>query len=177
MIRVTIGEHCRDLMNMLEISDSQVETTINNRHRGLIDNGATRIAAVHWFSDESIVLVESVVKDRDIDGNMVKFKMVEASLVIEIAPTLPMGAVSKEMRMEPILEVVAKSFGHPVTCHPSHLPVPLYTGPWDGQTISAGIGTLKGWHHVCGSFSPRNQTAELVWMFDMDRYRRWFRGE
>jgi len=177
MIDVVISRQCQEIMDLLEINRDMVVTTVNDRHRGLVDPGLTRIAAVHWFSDAQIVFADTVVTKRDIDkaSNRVYFREVTAHIVLDLRPELPAGSINRAMRMEEILEIIAASFGQPVTCHPQKEPVTLYSGPWDGKTINVKVNrgvTIA----VCGSFSPDNDSANLVWAFNLERYRDWFVG-
>lgn len=177
MIEVVISPQCQEIMNLLEINRDMVVTTINDRHRGLVAPGLTRIAAVHWFSDTQIVFADTVVTNREINkaDNRVRFRKVKAHVVLDIRPDLPAGNINREMRMEEILELIAASFGQPVTCHPQHKPSTLYSGPWDGQTINVKIQG-KATIGVCGSFSPEKHSCNLVWALNLERYRNWFVG-
>lgn len=177
MIEVVISTQCQEIMDLLEIDRDMVVTTINERHSGLVDPGLTRIAAVHWFSDTQIIFADTVVTNREIDkaNNRVYFREVTAHVVLDLHPELPTGSIKREMRMEEILEVVAASFGQPVTCHPRNTPATLYSGPWDGKTIDVkveGEATIG----VCGSFLPEKDSCNLVWAFNLERYRKWFVG-
>ena len=177
MIDVVISPQCREIMAMLEIGHEMVVTAINDRDRGLLDDGFTRIAAVHWFSDDQIVFVDSVVTKSEFDNDQhrVRFEEVTAHVVLDLSARLPAGLLDRSMTMEQILSVIAESFGEPVTCHPDREPATLYSGPWDGKTIDVRIET-PGTIGVCGSFMPDNGTCELVWAFNLERYRDWFVG-
>jgi hypothetical protein len=135
-----------------------------------------RIAAVHWFTEERIVFAETVVtkKRHDRRKNIMKFREVEVMVAIELKPDLPAGPISRNMNMERILEVIAESFGLPVTTHPAGTASTLYSGPWDGQTIATGILAPKGDMLVTGTFSPDCNRCHLVWAFDLEKYREWF---
>ena len=177
MIEVIISPPCQEIMDLLEINRAMVVTTVNERHRGLLDPGLTRISAVHWFSDTQIVFADTVITNRDIENskNRVRIREVTAHIVLDLQPDLPGGSIDREMRMEEILDVIAASFGEPVTCHPEHEPATLYSGPWDSKTISVkvdGEATIG----VCGSFSQEDASCNLVWAFNLERYREWFVG-
>jgi hypothetical protein len=141
MIEVVISPQCQEIMDLLEINRDMVVTTINDRHRGLVDPGLTRIAAVHWFSETQIVFADTVVTSRDIDkaSNQVHFREVTAHVVLDLRPELPAGRIEPGMRMEEILEVLAASFGQPVTCHAQDERATLYSGRWDGKTIDVKL--------------------------------------
>ena len=177
MIEVYIFPPCQEIMDLLEIKRAMVETTINDRHRGLVDPGLTRISAVHWFSDTQIVFADTVITNRDIDNfnNRVYLREVTALVVLDLQPDLPGGSIDREMRMEEILDVIAASFGEPVTCHPKHEPATLYSGPWDGKTIDVKVDS-EVTIGVCGSFSEEEASCNLVWACNFERYREWFVG-
>ncbi len=122
MIDVIVSSQCQEIMDLLEIDRDVVVTTVNERHRGLVDPDLTRIAAVHWFSDTRIVFADTVVTDRDIDksNSRVYFRKVTAHIVLEFCPELPAGPINREMRMEEILEVIAASFGEPLSTKYTH---------------------------------------------------------
>lgn len=124
MINVSYASECLELMSLIELRPEQIQTTLNDRHRGLVDPGFSRIVACHWISDEQIILVDSAVKKKDVDSELgrVTFEKVTANVAIELRPDLPNGKISREMSMEQLLEVVANSFGNPVTGHPDEKP-------------------------------------------------------
>lgn len=165
-------------MDLLEISRDKVVLTVNNRHRGLIDPSLTRMAAVHWFDEQHIVFVDAAVKRRELDEskNEVRLQQVSTNVVLDLTPDLPAGSIDRDMKMPQILKVVADSFGELVTCHPDEKPSRLYSGAWDGKTLSfkSSGGSAVA---VCGSFSPGQKTCNLVWVFNLERYRSWFIGE
>jgi hypothetical protein len=175
MINVVFSPQCREVMRLLEVDPNDVWTTINDRHRGLVSEGLTRIVAMHWFSDDSFLLVDSVVTKRKVikDQNQVQFKQVTAQLAIKLPPDLPAGTVSRDMSMADVLIMVAESFGHPVTCHPNSPPSTLYTGQWDGKNIDMKLRKAGSMIFATGTFFPEKSTCELVWALDIDRYRRW----
>ncbi len=177
MIEVTISPLCQKIMDLLEIDRAMLVTTVNERHRGLVNPGVTRIAAVHWFSDTQIIFADTFITNRDIDKsiNRVYIREVTAHVVLDLQADLPGGSIDREMRMEEILEVIAASFGEPVTCHPQHKAMTLYSGPWNGTTIIVNVegeATIG----VCGSFSSEECSADRVWAFNLERYREWFVG-
>jgi hypothetical protein len=176
MIRIAYTPGANNLMSLLGITHEDVFVTINDRHRGLTVEGLSRIAAVHWFSEDRIVLVESTVTKRKNhkERGLVRLREVTVSLVLLLRPILPAGEITRQMRMADILKLVAKSFGHHIVCSPDSFPMTLYTGPWDGQTFAAGPLSPPGSQmFICGTFSRERRSAELVWAFDMDRYWPW----
>jgi len=175
MIEVVISPQCQEIMDFLEIDRNMVVKTINERHRGHLDPAMNRIIAVHWFSDTQIVFADTEVTNREIDDDnkTVRFREVKAHVVLDLRPDLPAGSINREMGMVEIFEVIARSFGEPVTCHPKHEPSTLYSGPWDGQTIAIkphGKATIG----FFGSFSVEKKSCTLGWALNLERYREWF---
>lgn len=183
MIEVVFTPQCKEIMDLLEISRNMVVTTVNDRHRALVDTGLTRMAAVHWFSETQIVFVDAAMTGTDIDeaSNRISFREVTAHIVLDLQSDLPGGSIDHEMNMEEILQVIATSFGQPLTCHPQQEPKLLYSGPWDGKGVEVEVEinnedegeTTIG---VCGSFSAEEDSCSLVWAFNLERYRTWFVG-
>jgi hypothetical protein len=175
MIDVVFSPQCREIRQSLKIEPEDVWTTINDRHQGLITDGADRVIAVHWFSDDSFVLVDSFITKKKVhkESNRVQLKQVTAQIALILPPNLPSGAVRRGMPMEEILKVVAESFGHPVTCHPDAPALALYTGQWDGKKIDVKLRNPGLRIYSSGTFYPKTKTCELVWALDIDRYRRW----
>lgn len=177
MITVVLTTECEGLIGSLGISQEDVMRTINDRHRGMVTPGLDRITAVHWFSDERIVFVESTVTRREISesDSRVYFKEVLAQLAIGLRPELPGGNIRREMSMEDILHVVALSFGRPVTCHAEEAPTSLYFGPWDNKTINVEPAQGSSECLVIGTFNTATKRADYVWAFDLQMYRNWLR--
>lgn len=173
MISVILSAECRRLAEMAPISEEEIRITVNERHRGMITQGLDRILAAHWFTDERIVFVESVVtkKEDSERGHRVYFREVRAELALQLTPILPGGNLTKQMSMEKILPVVAASFGQPITCHPGEPPCPLYSGQWDGETMKVAASSADIF--VAGTFHRQESRAECVWAFDRGKYERW----
>lgn len=178
MIEVLISPQCMALLRVLQISPMLVEKAINERHSGLVTNGLDRIVAVHWLTDDKILFVESVTSGKTFfeELNEVRFSKVTALLAIVLLPKLPGGTISREMPAQDILNVTAVSFGIPIRCHPDEEYSFLYSGRWDGKTLGdiQVIGKDSGSLFTCGSFDPNSLTCELVWAFDIDRYKKAF---
>jgi hypothetical protein len=165
MIEVLFSPPCRKVMELLEISSKEVTTTINEHHRGIIcgdENRDTRIIAAHWFNDDNFILADSIITD---------LKQVTAQIALKLPFNLPSGKVSRDMKMDEILRVVAESFGHPVTCHPDSPPDALYSGAWDGKWINEKLKKLGNDIYTCGTFYPKTRTCEFVWALDFNKYR------
>ena len=175
MIDVQLTPECSEGMLLTKITHDQVTTTINKRHRGLIDQWKTRVIAAHWFSENDLLLVDSTISKKTqtpVSSEQVRILIVQvtAYLAIKLHPKLPSGTIERSMNMEQILAIVAESFGEKVICHFDEPPSTLYVGPWDGQTPR--ISTNES-HLLMGSFSPDKHFCALVWAFDLGRYRKW----
>jgi hypothetical protein len=118
-------------------------------------------------------MVDSIVTERQQEGDKLGFIRVSANLAIDFRNQLSSGEISREMDMETILAHVAESFGLPVSCHPDEPPSTLYSGPWDGRTVNIAGGPSNGPTFVCGSFDLQNAYAELVWAFNLNKYTAW----
>ena len=126
------------------------------------------------FTDDRAILIDSIVtkSEPDPDRHSVRFDEVSAQFVIELQSDLPSGTIDRSMGMEEILQVVAESFGDPVSCHPDQPPAGLYSGLWHGEALSVELLNL-GTRFVCGTFYPDEGRCELVWAFNIDRYWEW----
>jgi len=173
MIHVAVYPECEELLRIASISRDQVSQSINERHRGMVTPGLDRIIAAHWFSDDRIVFVESVVTRKSVasDEDRVYFKEVSAVVALLLRAELPGGPIRRDMTMQEILGVVAASFGRPVTCHPDERPRTLYSGAWDGKRTHAPGG--KGDVMVSGTFNREKSTAQFVWAFELNTYLEW----
>jgi hypothetical protein len=109
MIQVSFTPECVQHMRDLDISHERARITINDRHQGLVTDGLDRIVAVHWFGDDDIVLVDSMVKDKEIDleHTEVRFIEVQAQLVLTLRSRLPAGTLARNGEMEQLLSIVA----------------------------------------------------------------------
>ena len=175
MIQVTFTTECIQFMRDLGIPHERAKVTINDRHRGLISDGLDRVIAIHWFGDDDIVLVDSLVKNKEVDRERSRTRIVEvqAQLVLVLQSTVPAGTLSRDMNMEQLFALVAESFGQPVVCFPDSAPSKLYSGPWNGQEIEIRRDNDQGSVYVAGSFYPNQNRCELIWAFNVERYRRW----
>ncbi len=89
-----------------------------------------RIIAAHWFDDDQIVVVDSIVVEKDIENEQdrVFFKEVLAQIVLNLRCELPSGQLTREATMEENLRVIAESFGSDVSGHPDEVSERLYSG-------------------------------------------------
>lgn len=175
MIKVTFDPECIQFMRDMGIPPDRARVTVNDRHQWLITGGRDRVVAAHWFGDDDIILVESLVKEKgvNIDHQMFGITGVEAQLVISLRSVLPGGTFTRETKMAQLLAVVAESFGCPIIGYPGFRPTKLYSGPWHNNkfSIQANKGSGSIWH--VGSTDEHQNRCELVWAFSVERYRQW----
>jgi hypothetical protein len=175
-IGVTFSTHCKHLMREFGVTPDQVNIAINNRHRGLVTRGLDRIIAFHWFGVDQIVLVDAAVtqrKDVSSKPKRVRFIQVEARLVLLLRRNLPAGRLTRCGRAQPLLAIVAKSFGIPITGHIDVPPTYLYSGRWDGKAFHFGLQRANVTSAIFASCYRDIGQCDLVWAFDLDRYRGW----
>lgn len=79
------------------------------------------------------MFVSGIVRKYELKESLLHIIEVSAEIALELKENLPAGNIRKEMSMEQILEIIAKSFGMPVTCHEESPPVKFYNGKWDGK--------------------------------------------
>jgi hypothetical protein len=174
MIETVLSPQCTALIRLLRIAPSLVEKAINDRHQGCVSDGLDRVIVAHWLSDELLILVDSTVSKKTFEPpSTVRFDQVVAQLAIVLPSELPAGVINRQMSMEEVLAVAAASFGRPVRCHPDEPYANLYAGRWDGEKVEVQTspGETPGGFYFCGSFNPELQSCELVWIFDIERYR------
>ena len=173
MIDVTLSPRCMALIRRCGLAPAVVEKAVNDRHRGCVDDGFSRIIAAHWLSDEQVVLIDSTVSKRTIEGSTVHFDEVMVQLAVLLPSKLPSGVISCNMTMGEILVHVAEVYGVPVRCHPDHSFASLYTGPWDGKAVELQPDPIRNSDliFIVGSFNQQVLNCELVWAFDLGRYR------
>lgn len=176
MIAVDFSNELRSLLEEFGISPEMVVTTVNNRDRGVLDPGISRLIAVHWFSATEAVLVDSTITHKHVEGNQFRIERVRVMLAIKIGSVLPSGRVSQESELEAIMSTVAESFGHPVSFHQSAMPVALYSGPWDGQPVRISDVEERQEILVLATLNAAERTAFSGWAFNLQRYLSWRRG-
>jgi hypothetical protein len=119
MIEVAFSPQAAELLSTVGLSADDVITTVNDRHRGVLDPGVSRLIAVHWFSPSRLVYVDAVVTQKAPGpGRGATIRQVRVALALPLTPDLPTDRVSPEMNLETIAVAAAKSFGLQVTCHP-----------------------------------------------------------
>lgn len=176
MIDVTFVQPVLELMSFANVSEDEARITLNDRHRGLVDFGITRIAAVHWFSDSRIVFADAPITKKKLHKRkqQMRFKEVTPSLVISLRPELPHGTIKRDMPMTDILGCIANSFGHPITAFGDINHSKLYNGPWDGNQPSLLSPVPDDATFVMsGSFNHETKRSEMLWALNVDAYRKW----
>ena len=179
MIYVDFSEATEGLRQIIGLSRREVITTVNDRHRGLLDPGCNRMLATHWFSPERVVFVDATVTDKKDHKaqRRVQIRQVRAMLTITLTPDLPAGTISSTQELEDLALVVAKSFGQPVKCHPQTPSEVLYTGPWDGQQIQVEPALDDSDILLLATLSTQRASAFAVWAFNITRYLDWWRRQ
>jgi len=175
MINVILNPESEKLINSTDISYDDIYDTINDRHRGLLIHGnPIIIGAIHWFEDKIVFVFATVTKSRAIE-NRIKFEEVEAHLILRLREKLPAGNISKKMNFVAILNIVAESFGVPVTTSKDGESKLIHIeSEWDG-TINFKPDkdeTIL----IQGTFSPNEKKCHYVWAFSLDKYRNWLQN-
>lgn len=175
MIKLNIPQHVSDFISSINLTANELQVAINNRHRGLADENVTRVAAVHWISENRIIFIDGIVSLKKANHKDGTIKIVEltASLVLLLQPQLPNGLISRSMRMVDILVTIADSFGYPVTASLDRPYSKLYSGYWNGEAISFLEPTPQVEFVVCGTFNTDNKYANMLWACNIDAYREW----
>ncbi len=175
MINLILPPPVTSLMQFAGISVREAENTLNNRHRGLADDGLTRIIAAHWVTDHRIIFLDGTVTQlvANNEDGQVKLKDVTANLVLLLEPHLPSGLITRDMKMVDILVKVADAFGHPITASLDRPYTKLYSNKWDGKEISFFEPVPEAAFVICGSFNGNDNFANMLWAFNSDAYREW----
>jgi hypothetical protein len=178
MIHVAPIPECADLMHLVGISPELLTRTVNERHRGLVNDSLNRVLAVHWLNSENAVFVDSIVtkyteEPTELDENRIKIWQVAPQLAIRLSNELPAGLLSPESPISELLPIVAESFGSKVSCHPDEDAAWVYEGPWDGKTVAI-LDTSGPAIYVACSPKPDLKNCELAWSFDREKYLAWF---
>jgi hypothetical protein len=186
VIEVRFTPECRRLLHLFEIAPALAVGAINQSHRNLCDDAGTRFIALGWPHSGPMTLVESRVTksipDLETGGQTRLFEEVTADLVIALRPEVPAGQITREMELgDQIMPLVAKSFGRRVRPHRTFPPQFWYSGPWDGtepkterlprEPRGKAVEIL-----VTGSYDAASKSCDMVWAFDLERYRAWFTG-
>lgn len=175
MINVIYDSGANELLENTDISYDEVYQTINDRHRGLlITANPLAIGAIHWFDLKIVFVIATVTKSRNI-GNILRFEEVTANLILRLKDKLPAGNINKKMDFVEILNMVAESFGVPVTTQKNGQSKMLHIeSDWDGEI---GFKTEKEQNILIqGSFSPDKNKCYYVWVFSLEKYRAWLKS-
>lgn len=175
MIKVIYGPEADELLKNAYISYDDVYQTVNDRHRGLLISGSPlRINAIHWFEQKIVFVIGAVTKSRTI-GNILKFEELTTSLILRLKDELPAGTINKEMNFVEILNVVAESFGVPVTTSKNGQPKLLHIeSDWDGEI---SFKAERGQNILLqGTFNPNENKCSYVWAFSLEKYKAWLKN-
>lgn len=178
MIAVTFSERCEDLLRRLEIPRRRLTEAINDRHGLIVMEGFQRMISLGWPATGNPTLVDAMIVKSAREGTQLKLIEVMADLAVGLAPDLPGGMLTRDMGLDVILEIVARSFGYPVSCSANVPPAYVYTGHWDGlgpRVSLEGVGESAD-VFLALTVMPDSSSCEYVWCFDIERYLAWFRG-
>jgi hypothetical protein len=174
-MEIVLTPECREVLTRLDLPEERVTATFNNRTRGmLVPGNPARIYGVRWFDDGQIVFVSGTVASARQEGERLYIDVVSVNLGLELRPQLMVGRISPELQMEELLLLIAENFGIPVQCHPDEQPMILYSGRWDGSSVSVAQTYPEDTVLISGSFDPSGGTCNYVWAFSLNRYLDWF---
>jgi len=182
---VTLSKECTDFSTRLEILPQMISTTFQAPTQAmLVRSNPFQIYAIRWFDDNRILLTSGLITKYQLSkpaknpenkemSTAINIQEATATFALELKEFLPAGTINKEMKITPILEIVAKSFGLPVTCHPDEPTAFVYNGRWDGETIKF---LLKQDDHyqISGAFNLQKKHCQNVWVFSFNTYKKWF---
>ncbi len=182
---ITLSKECTDFSTRLEILPQMISATFKQPTQAmLVRSNPFQLYAIRWFDDHRILLTSGLIIKHQLNKLLqnpenkeittsINIQEVTATFALELKELLPAGSINREMKITPILETVAKSFGLPVTCHPDEPTAFVYNGRWDGSTIKF---LLKQDDHyqISGSFNLQKKFCQNVWVFSFNTYKKWF---
>lgn len=174
-VRLIISEDTVDLMRLTGTSVERADQTLNKSDdQGILDAGLHQpYVAVRWFDDGQIVFLQGAISKSHREDNKMWVLEVTARLVLALREQLPAGKIHRGQKVFAILELVAKSFGVPVVCHPDMGPSLFYSGIWDGQ-IPKVMAPSDELVRMSGSLNPDKHTCSWIWAFAPRLYREWW---
>jgi len=170
MIEVEINDDTRDLLEAFGVTRAEVEAVVNNRDRGVLDPGVNRLIAVSWNNNHEAILVDSTVTAKRVEGNQVIIECVRVMLALRLESSMPAGRIDKDSELEPLMLVVAESFGQPISFHRSAIPVVLYSGPWEENYVSVGGTKAEQEILVLATVSPSTRSVFAGWAFNLNTW-------
>jgi hypothetical protein len=178
MIELAVTTEHRQIMARIDLPVDTAKFVLNNRHREFTDDQFTRFIAAHWFSENRLVLVDGKVTKKELvhtDGetSTVRIDEVAGQNLLHLRPQLPGGNLLPQMDISAILEIIASSFGIPLTCDCKEQARSLYSGPSDGLQPWASYVPGRT-YSMCGAFDVKAKYAELVYALDVEKYVEWF---
>lgn len=175
MIAIEINDNTRELLEAFGVTLEQVEAVVNNPGRGVVDPGVNRLIAVSWNGENEAVLVDSTVTAKRVEGNQAVIERVRVMLALKLESSLPGGRIGKDSELEPLMLVVAESFGQPISFHRRAVPVVLYSGPWEENYVNIGGGETGQNVLVLATASPATGSIFAGWAFNLNKYMAWLR--
>ncbi|MBF0521856.1 MAG: hypothetical protein HQL24_02250 [Candidatus Omnitrophica bacterium] len=183
---ITLSKECTDFSTRLEILPQRIMSTFQQPTQAmLVRSNPFQIYALKWFENNRILFVSGIVTKHhfqtttpdDSPENLKKASLeiqeINATFALEIKERLPAGVINRDMKIEPVLKIVAQSFGTPVTCHPNEQPNYVYNGPWDGETIKFQLNQ-EDHYQISGAFNAQQKYCQNVWVFSFNAYKSWF---
>lgn len=176
MTFVNFSDVTEDIRARTNLDANDVITTINDRHRGIVDPGFNRLIAVHWFGKERCVFVDSEITatEHRKEEKKVKINEVRVAVALNLRPRLPTMIIAPGQELEPLAITIAESFGHPVSCHPDTQPEALYTGPWDGKQITVVGAPERDEVVLMATLNKERKEAFAAWALNISRYLAWW---
>jgi hypothetical protein len=172
-IAVVVPAETELLLELGRISMGELNSTVNDRHHGiLIPGNPFLMCAVHWFSRGPVLVMGTVSQSRQ-EGERLKIEQVTCVLALRLRNSLPAGTIDEWMNCAQILEAVAESFGVPLVCSKNGSPAKFHVeADWDGHVeireVDESFGIL-----IVGVFIPAENRCRCVWAFSVEKYRRW----
>ncbi|HPN87957.1 MAG TPA: hypothetical protein PLH56_01310 [Candidatus Omnitrophota bacterium] len=182
---VTLSKECTDFSTRLEILPQMISATFQQPTQAMIvRSNPFQVYAIRWFDENRILFTSGIITkhhlSKPIENPKTKQLMTSiniqettATFALELKEKLPAGTIDKTMLISPILEIVARSFGLPVTCHPEEPAAFVYNGRWDGQTIKFLVKE-NDHYQVSGAFNLQKKCCQNVWVFSFNSYKKWF---
>lgn len=122
------------------ISDGRLQEACNSANPTFLPQFANVIGSpsyywLHWKTDDDIVLcVASVIKSQ---RNVIRSAFITTAF--RLRESLPSGRITPTTPFVELVRHLGRSFGRPMSAHPSVLPQVEYSGPIDPQTIQRVI--------------------------------------
>ncbi|HZL37100.1 MAG TPA: hypothetical protein VFC78_17405 [Tepidisphaeraceae bacterium] len=175
-IELILGPGVLEIMQDAGVTFDRAQATLWDRHSGMLlkhPGCLPRMYVAHWFDDGQIVFVQGDVCKSHWEGKVIGIDAVTADLVLASREELPAGTIERDVIMNHMLLLIARSFGVPITCHPHFQPALLQSGPWDGHKPMIH-GVPGDAYLISGAFSASTWQCELAWAFSPTIYLNWW---